>query len=509
MATGFKRVRGRPSGASGALSDGVRRVADAFGCRAVLGFLLGRDGRLRLKEAFPPPATAPGALDPDQARPLFEALYADGPVQMDSAECRALPRSGAHCLAIPLKGREGPVGVLVATFDREPTVRESAALAFAGNAIAIDVEWVRRAEALERRRAASEGAARRLVSGVINSGAICFVLDLDGRVLRWSDGASQHLGWHERDVRGRKLPVPEGGADRMALEIRTGAATEEPFRIDVDVERADGTVSSLSGMGVAIPAEDESAAAVLVVCQEGTETAGPNTLRQAYLASLVERELASPLTAIKGYAELLSRPSIAEDPAQRSRVAKALAHRAQDIERLLKDLAVLSGLESARGLIVEACDVSEIVADAAALMNAEHGAEVVSPIEVDGGGVVLVDRLCAAHALEGLLRCMVRAAGHEGAIRVSVRVEGRSVIVALDPPVAVGARDRERSLHREASPERVLTEAGVGFHIARLAAEAHGGALHLEPASSLVPRIEMRLPLHDGPEEAAWLVPMM
>ncbi|MDI6843165.1 MAG: hypothetical protein QMC94_02025 [Anaerosomatales bacterium] len=508
MATGFKRVRGRPSGASGALSDGVRRVADAFGCRAVLGFLLGRDGRLRLKEAFPPPAAVPGALDPDQARPLFEVLYADGPVQMNPAECRALPRSGAHCLAIPLKGREGPVGVLVATFDREPTVRESAALAFAGSAIAIDVEWVRRAEALERRRAASEGAARRLVSGVINSGAVCFVLDLDGRVLRWGDGASQHLGWRESDVRGRKLPV-EGGADRMALEIRTGAATEEPFRVDIDVERADGTVSSLSGIGVAIPGEDESAAAVLVVCREGAATAGPNTLRQTYLASLVERELAGPLTAIKGYAELLSRPSISEDPAQRSRVAKALAHRAQDIERLLKDLAVLSGLESARGLIVEACDVSEIVADVAARVNAEHGAEVVSPIEVDGGGVVLVDRLCAAHALEGLLRCMVRAAGNEGAIRASVRVEGRSVIVALDPPGAVGADDRERSLHREASPGHVFTEAGVGFHIARLAAEAHGGALHLEPASSPVPKIEMRLPLHDGPEEAAWLVPMM
>lgn len=510
MTTVFRRVRGKTAGASGALSDGVRRMAEAFGCRSAFGYLLGRDGRLRLKEAVPSAGAAPATLCPDDARPLFDALYADGPERIDSAACAKIPREGSCCLAIPLAGREGPSGVVLATFDRELRNRDLAALAFAGNAIAFEIEAARRTELLERRLHASERVSKRLVSGVIASGAACFILDLDGRVVRWSPGARERFGWRDHDVRGRRLPSPESAADRMTLDLRTGAASEEPFPLEIEVALPDGSAELVRGVAVAIAGEEESATAVLVVCEGSDEDeTGASSLRQAYLAALVERELASPLTAIKGYAELLSRSSIAEDPAQRNRVAKALTDRAREIERLLKDLAVLSGLERASGLIVEAVDLREIVTEAAERVNREHGARVLAVDEGGDGGSVLVDRLCASHAFEGLLRCVVRTVSHDDVVRVSVRTEQRSAIVTLEPP-ASALDERDDGLgRRSATSARAFTEAGVGFHLARLTAEAHGGLLRLEPAASAIPRIEMRLPLHEGPEEAAWLVPIM
>jgi two-component system sensor histidine kinase TrcS len=245
------------------------------------------------------------------------------------------------------------------------------------------------------------------------------------------------------------------------------------------------------------------------VCQQADAAQQVGSLRQAYLASLVERELASPLTAIKGYAELLSRTSIAEDPAQRDRVCRALADRAREIERLLKDLALLAGLERASGLIVETADLREIVAQAASRVNAEHGSAVLRVEEAGESGSVLVDRLCAEHAFESLFRCIARAADHGDPVRVGVRTEQQSVVVTLDPAAGATEEAGVRTVRQAGLPEHVLTESGVGFHLARMAVEAHGGDLRLEPAAAIVPRIELRLPLHDGPEEAAWLVPMM
>lgn len=481
-------------------------MAEAVSCRSVHGFLLSKDGRLRLKAAVPGAAVAFRAVDPDSAAALFEAMYGGAPLVVPPAACAAaVPEcvGAAACVAIPLAGTDGPHGVAVAALSVAASERDLACLAALGEATAACIESARATEVLARRAHASERTVRRLVAGVLECGAASFVLDLDGRVLKWSRGAAERFGWTEHEVRGSRLPVA-GEPARCAVILRTKAAADVPFRLSFELKRRDGAVERVDATGAAIAREDEDASAVLIVCHEPrSATSDTDSLRQAYLAALVERELASPLTALKGYAELLTRPSIAEDGAQRARVARALSERAREVERVLTDLALLSGLERGSGLIVESVDVSSLIAEVARRVNANHGRDV---FVVDGraGARALIDRVCAERSLEGLFRCIASASpcAEEGVL-VSVRHDGNAVEVVLDTPSGrpeVGDAD---------APTYPFTEAGIGFHLARMVAEAHGGDVWLDAADTGRSRIGIRLPAHEGDEETAWLVPMV
>lgn len=506
MATVPPRASMRSTGASTALRDGLRRMADAVGCRSVYGFLLSKDGRLRLKAAVPGPVVG-RTTDPESAADLFEAMYGGAPRVLPAASCvPAVPEcAGAvACGAVPLAGAEGPVGVAVVALDASLGARDLACLAALGEATGVCVEAARATEALARRARASERTVRRLVSGVLEGGATGFVLDLDGRVLKWSPGAAQRFGWGEHDLRGARLPVSEESVARYVFDVRTKAATDGPFRVCFDLQRRDGAIERVEAVGVPIAGEDEDASAVLIVCHEPRPPfAEAGSLRQAYLAALVERELASPLTAIKGYAELLSRPAIAEDGAQRTRVARALSERAREVERVLKDLAVLSGLERGSGLIAESVDLCGLIADVVRRVNANHGRDVLVVRPPSEAARVLIDRVCAERSLEGLFRCMAKASPCDGGIQVCVRRQDGAVEVLVDVPHSASqTADGEM-------PPYSLTEEGIGFHLARMTAEAHGGDVWLEAAETGQSRIGIRLPVYDGDEEAAWLAPMV
>lgn len=506
MATVHRPASTGTPGVSAALRDGLRRMAEAVGCRAVFGFLLSRDGRLRLKASFPGSAVVSRTADPDDAPALFEAMYEGRSSVVDPAECApAIPEAAGAvaCVAVPLQGASGPVGIAVAAAGAAVSERDLACLTALGQATAVCVEAARATEVLARRAHASERTVRRLISGVLEGGAVGFVLDLDGRVLRWSKGAAERLGWSEHELRGARLPVSGETGARYIAELRTKAAAEGPFHASFDLECRDGSTERIEGVGVAVAAEDEDACAVLFVCREpDLPLTHAGSLRQAYLAALVERELASPLTAIKGYAELLARPSIAEDALQRTRVARALSERAREVERVLMDLALLSGLERSSGLIAESIELGGLVAEVARRVNANHGREVFS-VEARAGARVLIDRACAERSLEGLLRCVARSCGASEGVTVSVRHEREAVEVLIDAMQGV-----PKALVSEPSPYAV-TEAGIGFHLARMTAEAHGGDVWLEAADSGRARIGIRLPAHDGSEESAWLVPMV
>ncbi len=506
MATVHRRASTGTPGVSGALRDGLRRMAEAVGCRAVLGYLLSKDGRLRLKASFPGLAAVSRTADPDVAPALFEAMYEGVSRIVDPAACApAAPEAAGAvaCAAVPLTGANGPVGIAVAAADAAIDERGLACLTALGEATAACVEAARATEALARRAHASERTVQRLVSGVLEGGAVSFVVDLDGRVLRWSRGAAERFGWSERDVRGARLPVSDESSVRYVAELRTKAASGAPFSVTFDLERRDGVVERVEGAGVAVAGEDEDACAVLFVCREPDPLlARIGSLRQAYLAALVERELASPLTAIKGYAELLARPSIAEDALQRTRVARALSERAREVERVLMDLALLSGLERSSGLIAESIELGGLVAEVARRLNANHGREVFS-VDARAEARVLMDRTCAERSLEGLMRCVAMSCSAAEGVRVSVRREHGSVEVLID-----AAQGVSEALTSEPSPYAV-TEAGIGFHLARMTAEAHGGDVWLEAAEAGRSRIGLRLPAHDGSEESVWLAPMV
>jgi len=203
--------------------------------------------------------------------------------------------------------------------------------------------------------------------------------------------------------------------------------------------------------------------------------------REARFAALVVHELRSPLAAMVGAARMLRARWPELDDAQRESLLALLADESGRVERLLGELQDASRVVGG-GFAYEFADVDPVrlVEDAAATARlAAGGASVRVRL---GGPLPLVrgdaDRL--RQALDNLIgnavkasasgdTVEVRAESRDGAVRISIRDSG--------PGVAAADRERIFEAFEQAGNR---PGAGLGLHVARTIAEAHGGAVELD-----------------------------
>jgi len=204
-----------------------------------------------------------------------------------------------------------------------------------------------------------------------------------------------------------------------------------------------------------------------------------NSEREAGFAALVVHELRSPLAAMVGAARMLRARWPELDDAQRDALLALLADESGRVERLLAELQDASRV-AAGGFAYEFAemDVGHLVEEAvAAARVAGSGAtaRLEGPLPLVRGDA---DRL--RQALDNLIGNAVRvsppgaevevgAESRDGAVRISVRDTG--------PGVAAADRDRIFEAFEQAGSR---PGAGLGLHVARTIAEAHGGAVELE-----------------------------
>jgi signal transduction histidine kinase len=206
-----------------------------------------------------------------------------------------------------------------------------------------------------------------------------------------------------------------------------------------------------------------------------------NRQGEASFAALVVHELRSPLAAMVGAARMLRARWPELDDAQRESLLALLADESGRVERLLADLQDASRV-AAGGFAYEFADVDPVrlVEDAAAAARLAAGGVSVrvrlggplTPVRGDAGRL--------RQALDNLIGNAVRvsppgaevevgAESRDGALRLSVRDSG--------PGVAVADRERIFEAFEQAGNR---PGAGLGLHVARTIAEAHGGAVELD-----------------------------
>lgn len=200
---------------------------------------------------------------------------------------------------------------------------------------------------------------------------------------------------------------------------------------------------------------------------------------EARFAALVVHELRSPLAAMVGAARMLRARWPELDDARRDALLALLADESGRVERLLAELQDASRV-AAGGFAYELAemDVGHLVEEAVAAARVA-GSGVTARLE---GPLPLVrgdaDRL--RQALDNLIGNAVRvsppgaevevgAESRDGAVRISVRDSG--------PGVAAADRERIFEAFEQAGNR---PGAGLGLHVARTIAEAHGGAVELE-----------------------------
>ena len=202
----------------------------------------------------------------------------------------------------------------------------------------------------------------------------------------------------------------------------------------------------------------------------------------------ISHELRSPLTRARLNAELV----------EESDAREALLHDLAEMRDMVTDLLESERLASGHAALhAEPTDLNALVSDTVAAQFADR------PIRLDpapGLPALSLDRVRMKLLLRNLLDNALRH--HDsaaGAVEASTRREGDRVVLAVrDHGPGVSPEQLARltePFHRaDAARQRSTGGVGLGLHLCRLVAEAHGGTLRIANAEPGL-RVEALLPL--------------
>ena len=282
-----------------------------------------------------------------------------------------------------------------------------------------------------------------------------------------------------------ELPEPVRDAVRSGL----GAGGPEGT---VEVQLPGGIEALLSVSPVA------RGAGVVLTMRDVTEDRRLARARRDLIAN-VSHELKTPLTAIKGFMELLENADMAPD--RRTEFLDLMSQEVARLERLVAEQLELARLDA--GALVlerEPVDLGELASEVAAsrrLLAEREGIELAAAptvtsimVDVDGARVeqillILLDNAMRHTPSGGKISLGVSSDGRNGTL--SVRDTGTGI--------PVDAQQFVFDRFYQADPSREGQGLGLGLAIARGLADAHGGSIEVRSAPLVGTVFTVRLPL--------------
>jgi signal transduction histidine kinase len=209
-------------------------------------------------------------------------------------------------------------------------------------------------------------------------------------------------------------------------------------------------------------------------------------LRDEFL-SVAAHELKTPLTSLRGFAQLLLRQLDRDetpDPVRTRQALSAIDQQSAKLARLVGQLLDVSRLDAGR-LVLErkVADVVGLVEDVVATARVNTFRHEFS-VRAPGAALALVDPLRLEQVLRNLVDNAIKYSPNGGPIEIEVskdRATGVRVTVA-DRGLGVPRKHRPRIFERfhQAHPEHRLGGMGLGLYISRQIAELHEGTLTAE-----------------------------
>ena len=334
--------------------DGLRRALDI----ETAAFYLLDDRSGDLHRALPAePSRSEGSpnirLDLRDLPEVADCLAAREPALLDAAHTEALQaavggidRHHESSAVFPMLHRGQLLGVIVIAGDRPlvgalPRDRFFSSIITTFAAVAVNraelFQSVREEHATSQRANAELKKTRDFLENVIMSSPDAIVAsNRDGEIVLYNDAAERILGWRRKEAIGADVRIlyPPGGAERIMQMLRSvafgGRRRLEPKR-EIVMDRAGREIpveisAAIIGEGaveiatVGIFTDLRGRIRMEEQLQEATESL-ERSRRQAVIAELAgaaAHELNQPLTSLLGYAELLEKRIIADDPNRRA-----------------------------------------------------------------------------------------------------------------------------------------------------------------------------------------------
>ena len=343
------------------------------------------------------------------------------------------------------------------------------------------------------------------------------LLDAEGRIRDWNRAAGTIFGHALEAVRGMSAEIlltPEDRAadvleNELALALTQGAARDDRWlmRQDGTRLRAEGVVTplfsasgALTGFSKIIRDSTPAYEAQQALRQGKEEAERANELKDQFLAVL-SHELRSPLSAITGWADILSNFSDAHP--MLGKAAAVIRRNAQLQGRMINDLLDMSAVAAGKLVLQTApLDLSALASES--VLGALH--------EAQGKGVALncaaPEPVWIAGDAQRLAQVLTNLIGNaikftDGGGRVDVQVEvadGEALLRVQDTGRGISPEflpyvfDRLRQ--EDGSSTRKVGGLGLGLAIARAIAQLHKGRISAaSPGPGGGACFELRLPM--------------
>ena len=320
-----------------------------------------------------------------------------------------------------------------------------------------------------------------------------FMLNPEGRVASWNNGARRIKGYTAEEIIGRHFSVfyPADAnaaglpAKLLAMALKDGRVEDLGWCIRKDGTRFWGQVTI-----TALYDERRILRGFAKITRDLTMNRHVDQLRKAgrkkdtFLATLAH-ELRNPLAPIlTGLEVILKSP---EDSHRITKVAGMLRRQVDQMSRLIEDLVDISRITSGKvalrkGIVSVADIVSRSLEDAKP--GIEKKRQRLTQHLPTSEVLVHADLHRLSQALTNLLSNAVRYTPPGGNIALSCRVDGQMLLIAVeDDGIGIAPENQEEIFDLFEQGENGVTEGlGIGLTLVRTIARLHGGTVTVESA---------------------------
>lgn len=358
----------------------------------------------------------------------------------------------------------------------------------------------------------SEQRYRSLVK--YNPMGVC-ALDTDGRFVLVNASYERITGYSSEELLGQSrldlwYPNDYPKAEKLMTSALQGDITEDA---EITLRHKDGHPLTLTTTNVPIVINDEIVG-YFTILRDLTETkVAEELLRKSeklsavgQLAAGVAHEIRNPLTAIKGFLQLLQH----ELPTENTHYLNIILNELTRIELISSELLILAKPQAEE---FKPHSIQDIVENVMLLLNSQailHNVELVQELSPD-----LPEVMCEANQIKQVfingIKNAIDALPHGGKIQLAVRASGLSVIAQIkDNGVGISSE----TLRRLGEPfyTTKANGTGLGLMVTHKIIERHGGSIEYESTEgegttvtiSFPAIVPAAMPVEEGPSSLAY-----